>query len=280
MKDAMSADPGFLRKKADFVRKETLRLHGLAPQTRLASSLSCVEIVTVLYYGGLLRYDPKKPFREDRDRFIVSKGHGALSLLPVLADVGYFPPPELEKLCTRESFLGSIPDPSVPGIETLNGALGHGLGVACGIAVALRARGSGRSVFVLSGDGELNEGSVWESVMFAAHHRLDSIILVVDDNKISMLDYCRNIINLTPLEEKFQAFGWDAVRTDGHDTGALAAALTMLKASRDGRPKVLIADTVKGKGVRQLENDPLCHVKTLTKDKVRAVLADGGEEPR
>lgn len=271
----MTVDAEFLRKKADFIRRETIRLHGLAPQTRLASSLSCVEVLSVLYYGDIMRHDPANVFWDDRDRFIISKGHGALSLLPVLADRGYFPKQELENICTRGSFLGTIPDPAVPGLETINGSLGHGLGVACGTAIALRDRGSARSVFVLSGDGELNEGSVWEAVMFAAHNRLDSVIMIVDANKVSMLDYCRNIIDLGPLEEKFHSFGWDAVTTDGHDTVALVKALAMLKPCRDGRPKVLIADTVKGKGVPLLENDPLCHVRTIAKGDVHAILKAG-----
>jgi transketolase len=270
----MSADQLSLTEKASFVRRETLRLHGLAPQTRLASSLSCVEILTVLYYGGVMRYNPANVFWEDRDRFIISKGHGTISLFPILADTGYFSAGELENICKPGSFLGSIPDPIVPGYETINGSLGHGLGVACGTAVALRAKGSGRHTFVLAGDGELFEGSIWEGVMFAAQSRLDKIIMIVDNNKACMLDFCRNIINLEPLEEKFRAFGWQAVRTDGHDTEALVEAISALKESADGRPKVLIADTVKGKGVKQLEEDSLSHIRIIRQEEISKILLE------
>src|SRR6266702_4947277 len=151
-----------LQQKALWVRKETLRLHGLAPETRVASSLSDVEIFVALYYGKILKYDPQKTQWKERDRFIISKGHGSISLYPILADVGYFDPKELDQICCEGSFLGGIPDTMIPGYETINGSLGHGLGVACGMALALKRKKSAATVFVLLGDGELYEGSVWE----------------------------------------------------------------------------------------------------------------------
>lgn len=265
-------DFDLLERKAIWVRKETLRLHKLAPGTRLASSLSDVEIFVALYYGGLLKFDPKNIYWEERDRFIISKGHGAVSLYPILADLGFFDKTELEKISTEGSFLGNIPDTGIPGFETINGSGGHGLGVACGVALALKRRGSANKVFVLSGDGELNEGSVWEAVMFASFHRLDNIILIVDDNKLSMLGYQKNIMGLAPFDEKFKAFKWEAVGLDGHNIRQLQSALASMKNGANGKPKVLIADTIKGKGVPELEKDVLCHVKIFNEQEMDTIL--------
>ena len=252
-----------LEEKARWVRKETLKIHAIAPETRLASSLSAVELFVVLYYGAILRFDAAKPTWQERDRMVVSKGHGSISLYPILADVGYFPQIELTRVCAEGSFLGGIPDTMIPGYETINGSLGHGLGVACGMALALKRRKSQSKVFVLLGDGELNEGAVWEGVMFAAHHRLDNLVAIIDNNKICMLDYCDKIVDLNPISEKFSAFNWEVYCIDGHNVRELHSVLTRMKGGSTG-PRVLIADTVKGKGVPQLEGDSLCHIKSLT----------------
>ena len=263
-----------LRVKAREMRIEMLRVHRCAPQTRLASSLSDVEIFVALYHGGLIRIDPKEPRREDRDRFIISKGHGAISMYPVLADLGFIERGELDRVCGADSFLGAIPDTLVPGFETINGSLGHGPGVACGVAMGLRLKGSDSTVFCLTGDGELYEGSVWEAVMFAGEHRLDNLVLIVDNNKACMLDFCRNILNLEPLEEKFAVHRWSPHRVDGHDVENVHKELMRLKEDRSGRPKVLIADTVKGKGVPSLENDPLSHIRVVSASELDALIRE------
>lgn len=264
----------YLKQKSSWVRKETLKIHKAAPETRIASSLSAVEILTVLYYGKIIRFNPKDIKWEKRDRFIVSKGHGAISFYPILADLGFFFRDELSKVCQVGSFLGGIPDCVIPGFETTNGSLGHGLGVGCGIALALKRKKRKETVFVLLGDGELYEGSVWEAVMFAAEHKLDNLIAVIDNNKICMLDYCRNILDLEPYENKFTAFNWKVKRIDGHDVPALYNALRKLKKTGNGRPKVLIADTLKGKGVPSLEYNSLCHIKNLKAEEVDWILAE------
>ena len=262
-----------LRAKADWVRRETLLLHMRCPGTRLASSLSCVEILVALHYGGVLAFDPARPHDPDRDRFIASKGHGTISFYPILADLGFTARGELERIGRPEGLFKIIPDPLIPGYETLNGSLGHGPGTACGIALALRARGSAAKVFALVGDGELNEGSVWEAVMFAAHHKLDNLVLVVDRNGRCMLDYCRHVIDLDPLAEKFRAFGWGTAEVaDGHDLRALRAALLAAK-SGGGGPRAVIAHTVKGRGVPSLEADRLAHVRALTAEEAAAAAA-------
>lgn len=262
-----------LQDKVRWVRRETLKLHKYAREVRIASCLSSVEILVALYYGRVLRYDPQDVHSEQRDRLIASKGHGALSLYPIFADLGFFPSQELTKIGTKDSFLGIIPDAMVPGIETINGSLGHGLGVACGVALALKRKKVARNVFVLCGDGELNEGAVWEAVMFAAYHRLNNLVLIVDNNRISMLDYQKNILGLDPLRTKFEAFHWEAQEADGHDMGQLCTALAAFRDTAGDRPKVLIANTQKGKGIESLERDPLCHIKSLTDEEIDRILA-------
>ncbi len=257
----------FLKNKAQWVKRETFNIHRIAQETRLASSLSVVEIFTVLYYGRVLQFNPKNISWYKRDRFIVSKGHGAVSLYPILADLGFFSKSKLDNVCKQGSLLGGIPDPAVAGFETVNGSLGHGLGVACGMALALKRKKRKEKVFVLLGDGELYEGSVWEAFMFASHHRLDNLIAIIDYNKICMLDYCKNIINMEPLAQKFKAFGWQVMSVDGHDIRGLYNSFKKLK-NAIGRPKVLIADTVKGKGALPLENNPLCHIRNLNKQEI------------
>lgn len=259
---------GFLEYKAAWVRVETLKIHKIAPETRLSSSLSPVEIFTVLYYGKILNFDPKNVKFENRDRFIVSKGHGAVSLYPILGDLGFFAKKELGRVCKEGSSFGSIPDSSIPGFEAINGSLGHGLGVGCGMALALKRKRNNAKVFVLLGDGELYEGSNWEAIMFAAHHRLNNLFLIVDNNKISMLDYCKNIIDLYPLENKFKVFNYTTRVVDGHVIRRLYNIFLELKEDKSPYPKVLIANTIKGKGVPCLEEDSLCHIKSLKANEV------------
>lgn len=249
-----------LRAKADWVWRETLGIHRRAPETRLASSLSSIEIFVALYYGGVLRFNPTNPRDESRDRCIISKGHGSICMYPILADLGYFPMEELQHVCESGSFLGGIPDPVIPGYETVNGSLGHGLGVATGMALGLKRKASNRSVFVVAGDGELHEGANWEAIMFAAQHKLDNLHLVVDNNSISMLGYTDDIVSHGDLGTRLSSFGWDCLEVQGHDVLAVQAALRQQKTKLDGKPKVLIAKTLKGRGVPDLENAPLSHI--------------------
>lgn len=257
MSEARPIETEALEERARWVWRETLRVHARAPETRIASSLSAVEILTTLFYGGVMRFDPQDPCAPGRDRLIVSKGHGSIAMYPILADLGFFPASELERVCQPGSFLGGIPDPVIPGYETVNGSLGHGPGVACGVALALRRLRSSARVIVLAGDGELHEGAVWEAVMFASHHRLENLTLIVDANGRCMLDDSHRVLDLRPLASRFEAFGWLAEQVDGHDLGALRAALADL---RVGAPRVVIAHTLKGRGVPALEASPICHV--------------------
>jgi transketolase len=264
----------YLHEKQNWVWKETLNIHARAPETRVASSLSSVDIFVALYYGKILRFDPARPDWEGRDRLIISKGHGAISLYPILADLGYIPMDELQRVGKEGSYLGGIPDCVIPGFETTNGSLGHGLGVACGTALALKRKGRKEKVFVLQGDGELYEGSVWEAIMFAGQHHLDNLVLILDRNRICMLDYCKNVIDLDPLEKKFEAFGWRATAVDGHDVGRLHASLAQLKNGTGNMPSILVAETVKGKGVRKLEEDVLCHIRNVSAADVERLVTE------
>lgn len=262
----------FLREKANWVRTQTLKIHRYAQETRVASSLSNVELFTALYYGDIIQHNPKEPLWERRDRFVISKGHGSISMYPILADLGFFEKSELEKVCTEGSFLGGIPDPIIPGYETVNGSLGHGVGVACGMAMGLRTLKKSQQVFVMTGDGELHEGSIWEALMFAQHHRLDNFNLIVDCNKVCMLDYIKNVNTLDSLTDKFKAFNFHVEEVDGHDVVACQKTLMKMKHLHDGRPKVLIAHTIKGKGAPQLEGNSLSHITSIKPHDIDAII--------
>ncbi len=262
-----------LQERSEWVRAETLRLHARAPETRIASSLSDVEILVALCYGGFLDSTADNQDNSERDHLIVSKAHGAVSLYPILADRGFFSLDELQRIGREDALLCPMPDCTIPGIEAINGSLGHGVGVACGMALGKRAKGLKSTVFVVCGDGELNSGAVWEAVMFAARHRLANVVLIVDNNRTSMLGRQKDILALEPLEDKFAAFGWVVRTCDGHDLDALCEAIGGLKCETRNAPKVLIANTVKGKGVPSLEDDPLCHVRSLRLEYIEEILS-------
>ena len=270
MNGLADADP--VTVKADWVRRRILTMAKTAPGIRVASSLSAVEVLCVLYYGGLVDFDAGDPRWDNRDRVILSKGHGSIAIYPILADLGFLDMWELDHVGHDQSRLTVIPEPTAPGIETTNGSLGHGLGVACGIALGLRQLKKEQTVFVLCGDGEMNAGPVWEAVMFAARHGLDNIVLIIDDNKRSMLGDQADIMGLAPLAEKFSVFGWQASEMDGHDLDAVHASLKNLKAERRGAPKVVISHSVKGRGVVELEGDPISHVRVLSPDAIDRIL--------
>ena len=261
-----------MRNKAHFLRKEALKLHKLAGETRIASTLSAIEIFVVLYYGRVLSFSEDFEWK-DRDRLIISKGHGSFCIYPILADIGYFDKSELQKMGRANSILGAIPDSLIPGFETTNGSLGHGLGVGCGIALALKRKNCSQKVFVVAGDGELNEGSMWEAIMFASYHKLDNLILIIDNNKISMLGHQKDIIVNTPFTDRFKSFDWETNKVDGHDVENLFNALIAAK-KNCGKPQVVIAETVKGKGVAVLEDKPLCHVMSLNPSEIDATLEE------
>ncbi len=263
--------------KAKWVWRETLKIHRSAPETRLASSLSAVEIYVALYYGNIVNIESQNPRAEDRDRCIISKGHGSISMYPILADLGFYAMDELNNVCKTGGFLGGIPDPVIPGYETVNGSLGHGLGVGVGVALGLKTKKSKQSVFVVTGDGELHEGANWEAIMFASQHNLDNLNLIVDNNKISMLDHTDNIVSHCDLEKRLDAFGFECKTVDGHDVLAVHSALQAMKNTKNQHPKALIANTKKGHGVPNLEDMPLCHILN-PKPELLDKLLDGDNQ--
>ena len=266
-----------LSKIAEWVWRETLKIHLDNRETRIASSLSPIEIFVALYYGKILNFNSDFPLSDARDRMIISKGHGSICMYPILADLGFFDKEELQRIGKSGGILGGIPDPIIPGYETINGSLGHGLGVACGIAKALKAKQKEQDVFVLCGDGELHEGSCWEAIMFAYQHGLDNLNLVVDNNSISMLDFTDKIITHRDLGQKFKAFGWEAQLVDGHNIDELYLKLKTMKTKRTGLPKVLIAKTLKGRGVPGLENEPLSHIINPKPETLNLILGTANE---
>ena len=267
-----------LSAKAKWVWRETLAIHRRAPETRIASSLSPVEIFVALYYGGILNFDASNPRLEARDRCVISKGHGSICMYPILADLGFFAKEELLRVCEPGGFLGGIPDPVIPGYETINGSLGHGLGDATGMALGVKRKKLRSSVFVVTGDGELHEGANWEAIMFASQHRLDNLNLIVDDNGVSMLAHTDQIISHESLSNRLQAFGWDCLEVDGHNVNLVRDALAELKSAANGKPKALIAKTLKGRGVPGLENESLSHILNPKPDLIDNLLA--GEADR
>ena len=252
----------YLKGKAKYIRKETLKLHLKIPETRIASSLSPIEIFVVLFYGGILKLG--------KDRLVISKGHGGIAIYPILIDMGLLVQEELKNIGKENSKFGSIPDIRIPYVNIINGSLGHGIGQACGIALGVKMKKMKSNVFVLLGDGELYEGSVWEGFMFASHHKLDNLNIIIDKNKICMLDYCKNVIDLEPLQEKLKNFGFSVYEVDGHNLEVLYKVFQKIRKER--KPKIVIASTIKGKGVPILENDPLSHIRTLTKEEISNIL--------
>lgn len=227
----------------------------------IGSSLSPIEILRVLY-DDIMTHRPGEPDWPERDRCILSKGHGCLALYAVLADKGYFPAAELDGFCRRDSILGGHPDANkTPGVEASTGALGHGLSIGLGMALAARMQDRDSRVYVVMGDGEINEGSVWEAALSVGKHKLDNLVAIIDCNKIQSAGPTREIQDLEPLADKWTSFGFATVEVDGHDTGELRGLLRR-KPFEAGKPMAVIAHTVKGKGLPFAENDPTWHHKS------------------
>jgi len=225
----------------------------------LASTFSCTELLTALYHGGILRVDPGNPLWADRDRFLLSKGHAASLLYAILADRGFFPAQELETYCCSGTKLGSHPDRSLPGVEIISGSLGHGLSIGAGMALAAKMDNKEYKTIVLCGDGECYEGSVWEAAMFASNHKLNNLVCIIDRNQLCVTDYTEDCVRLEPFPEKWQAFNWRAFSIDGHSFKEIFHVMNRIEDEPFDGPSVIIARTVKGKGVSFLESDPMCH---------------------
>jgi transketolase len=256
------------------LRLHSIRMIAAANSGHPGGSLSAAEIVTALYFGGVLRHDPKRPDWPDRDRFILSKGHGVPVLYAALAERGYFPVSELKTLRQVDSRLQGHPvEGLTPGIEASTGSLGQGLSIGIGHAVAGRLDAKHYRTYVLLGDGECQEGQVWEAVMAAGNYELDTLTAIVDSNRYQLDGAVEDINSLAPLADKFTAFKWHVLEVDGHDVEAVLEALHKARA-HEGRPTCIIAHTVKGKGVSFMENNNEFHGKAPNADQLAMALGE------
>jgi transketolase len=249
-----------LHRTALAVREHVLAIGAGPIGTHIGGALSAVDILVTLY-REVLRVRPDEPNWPGRDHFVLSKGHASAALYATLAECGFFPVEELATYGLSRGRLMAHPTPSVPGVEFATGSLGHGLALGAGLALAAKRAGRANRVFVLMGDGELQEGSVWEAAMAAAHYKLDNLTAIVDRNRLQISGSTEDRMRLEPLADKWRAFGWQCSDVDGHDFGQLVPALCT--SPTEGRPAVLIADTVKGRGVRHLQHRKQSHFAKL-----------------
>jgi transketolase len=260
-----------LDERSKYLRRLVVRALAGGERGHVGSSMSLIEIIRVLY-DDILRVRPTEPKWPERDRMILSKGHGCLALYVMLADKGFIPLETLDTFCRRDSILGGHPESGkIPGVEASTGALGHGLSFGVGMALAARMQKRDSRVIVVMGDGEINEGSVWEAAMCAGKHRLSNLTAVIDYNKIQSAGPTREIQDLEPLLDKWRAFNFAAVDVDGHDVAALHRTFARLPFA-DDRPSAVICHTVKGKGIAFAENDANWHHKSKIGGDVLAKL--------
>jgi transketolase len=256
-----------LDERSVLLRRLVVRTLDGGKRGHVGSSLSPLEIMRVLY-DDILRYRADDPAWEGRDRCILSKGHGCIAQYVMLAEKGFFPHEVLDTFCRLDSILGGHPEAGkVPGVEASTGALGHGLPIGVGRAIALRIKSSDARVFVVTGDGEINEGSVWEAALSASKHRLGNLTVMVDYNKIQSAGSTVEILDLEPLADKWRAFGFGVAEVDGHDVDALREVLGRVPLDID-KPTAIICHTIKGKGIGFAENDPSWHHKSAIDAKL------------
>jgi transketolase len=262
-----------LRERARIIRRHIVEMLHAAASGHPGGSLSAVEIVTALYFGGVLRYDAGRPAWEDRDRFVLSKGHGVPVQYAAMAEAGYFDVAELKTLRRIDSRLQGHPVlGSLPGIEASTGSLGQGLSIGLGMALAARLDGRDYRVFVLLGDGECQEGQVWEAAMAAGHHRPENLVVIVDYNKFQLDGAIEDIIGLEPFAAKWESMGWQTREIDGHDIEQVMAALQWATAVR--APACILAHTVKGKGVSFMEGENAYHGVAPSEEELARALGE------
>lgn len=255
------------------LRKKIFLTGYSASIAHLASAFSIVEILYSLYVNNNIRYNPKKPDMDNRDLFILSKGHGSLALYTILSEVGFFDDNYLSTFCKPGSDLGGEPCiPSIPGVEATTGSLGHGLSLGVGMALAKKMDKRKEKVYVLIGDGEMQEGTIWEAIMFAAHQKLDNLVAIVDCNKIQKMGSIEDIMSIKTWKDKFLAFNWVVKEVDGHNVKKLDKVFQ--EKNTTGKPLVILANTIKGKGVSIIENDPRWHWRLPNKKELKTFMAE------
>ena len=261
-----------LNEKARIFRREILEMTTSVGSGHPSSALSAIDVITALYFHHM-RHNPKDPGWEDRDRFVLSKGHGCPALYAVLAEAGYFPKAELTTHRRLGSILQGHPDMKTPGVEFPTGSLGLGLSAGCGMALAGKLDKKDYRVYVMLGDGELDEGNVWEAVMSAAHYKLDNLTAIIDRNKFQVDGPTEEIMAVDPLPDKWMAFGWNEIEIDGHDMREILESLKQANKMKD-KPTAIIAYTVKGKGVSFIEGNNRYHGKALSKEELSLALQE------
>lgn len=240
----------------------------------MGPSFSMADIISVLYFDDVLKYDASNPDWEERDKFILSKGHASYALYAVLAKAGYFPESELLHVGQPGSKFGGHPKlHEIPGVEASTGALGHGLSFAIGVAYANKADNKKSHVYVVLGDGECQEGSIWEGALSAPTLELDNMTVIVDHNKLQAMDDLENIVHMKPFADKWRAFGWNVVEIDGHDCVQIREALL---SRQSGKPTLIVANTVKGKGVSFMENVPIWHFRMPNEQELPILMEELG----
>ena len=270
-----TSDIGELQAIARRVRRHIVTMIGAAKSGHPGGSLSAVETLVTLYFD-VMRHDPANPKWPERDRFILSKGHAAPVIYAVFAEAGYTPADSLNTLRSLGSIYQGHPDRRfIPAFEASTGSLGVGLSLGLGMAEAARLDKSPTRVFVMLGDGEIQEGQIWEAAMYGGFHKVDNIVAIVDYNKIQLDGFVKDIMEVAPLPDKWRSFGWNVIELDGHDIAALQQAFADAAAMK-GKPTVLIAHTIKGKGVSFMENNPKFHGVAPTKDEVEKALQEIG----
>lgn len=274
MPDRSNVNIAVLEDRAKFIRTETVRLTKIAGAGHYSSTFSCAEILSALYYAQM-RIEPAKPDWDNRDRFVMSKGHAAIGLYPVLADLGYFPPGELDTYTRLGSKYGDHPDmKKVRGLDFSSGSLGHGLSVGVGMALAGRIKGLDHRTYVMLGDGEISEGQIWEAVSSASHFKLGHLVILLDRNGLSIDGHTEDIMAIEPVHDRFASFGWDVQRVDGHDLPSILAAFDALPRGTTGKPQCIVFDTIKGRGVKRMEMSLDWHVGNLVGEDYDDVMAE------
>ncbi|MDK2805159.1 MAG: transketolase [Thermoanaerobacterium sp.] len=266
-----------LKIKATQIRLEVINMIYESKTGHTGGSLSSADILTVLYYN-VMNVDPNNPNWEERDRFILSKGHSVEAYYSVLADKGYFPKEELKTYCKFGTRLIGHPNNKIPGVEMNTGALGHGLSIAVGMALGAKMDNKSYRVFALMGDGELAEGSNWEAAMAASNYKLNNLIGIVDRNKLQISGNTEEVMSLEPLEDKWRSFGWDVLTTDGNDIKKLLYTFNAAIASTNDKPKLILAYTTKGKGISFIENKANWHHRVPTEEEYKAAVSELREQ--
>ena len=263
-----------LNAKAYELREMILRSVKQSGTGHVATSFSCAEILSVLYLGGILRYDIQNPKWNGRDRFLLSKGHAATGLYCMLAMAGFISADIALNVAGKDSMVGVHLQPDIPGVEVTSGSLGQGLGIGTGIALAARMNRENHLTFVLTGDGELDEGSIWESALFAGQTRLNNLVWIIDRNRMQCADFTENTLQLEPLTDKITAFGFHVLHCNGNDCGSILNALKDVRTRPSSKPTCLIAETVKGFGLPDVENDLFAHHYLPKKNEIEDLISE------